>query len=106
MNLKKDLFSVNTYESNKNTFFQLILMNLQKEKLFSATSTRHVWTKVEKAAIQRQLGDFLHQGRTPGRVPCLNAMPMVPVLAKYSWDRIKDATRNMIVSRNRKVLRK
>ena len=93
MNLIKTLFSVNTYESTK-------------KKLFSATSTRHVWTKVEKAAIQMQLGDFLHQGRTPGLVPYLNAMRKEPVLAKYSWDRIKHATRNMIVSRNRKVLTK
>lgn len=74
-------------------------------KLFSVTSTRHVWTKAEKEAIQQQLGDFLRQGKTPGRVPCLNAIKKEPVLAKYTWQRIKHATRNMIVSKSRKVFK-
>jgi hypothetical protein len=66
--------------------------------------TRHVWSVLEKKALERQFLKFIAQNKRPGQLDCLNAQKNEPVLQKFDWRKIiiKFAVRNLITIKKRK----
>lgn len=56
--------------------------------------------------MTRQFFKHLNLGKTPGKLDILNAIKKEPVLAKFTWTKLKFAVKNMITSRNRSMLGK
>ncbi|XP_041823315.1 uncharacterized protein LOC121628352 isoform X2 [Melanotaenia boesemani] len=64
----------------------------------SEVRIRRPWTKTEKAAVQRQLGNFIVLKRVPGKEPCQKALEREPSLQTRTWRDIKNQVYNTITT--------
>lgn len=62
---------------------------------------RRPWSAGEKAAVWRQLGQFITLRRVPGKEQCLKALEAEPALRRRSWKDIKNQVYNSIKAQKR-----
>jgi hypothetical protein len=67
----------------------------------SVPAVRHVWTKEEKAALERQFKVEIGLGKTPGHLKCQSAIIAETSLSGFTWKSVKFAVKNIITSRQK-----
>ncbi|XP_029916232.1 uncharacterized protein LOC115370202 isoform X2 [Myripristis murdjan] len=72
--------------------------------LIPTASKRKSWSKAEKSAVWRQLGQYITLRRVPGKEPCLKALKAEPVLKNRNWKDIKNQVYNSITAQKRKSI--
>ncbi|TRY87266.1 hypothetical protein DNTS_001135 [Danionella cerebrum] len=65
-------------------------------------SSRRPWSKYEKNAVQRQLGNFIILRKVPGKEECMKALHAEASLQSRSWKDIKNQVYNTIVTLKRR----